>query len=566
MYGHSWQKIVITICLAAGASLGNPALALGQDASSAKGQTAAAEQLQQPPDTAQINSGDVRALTKSVAELRSEIEALRSEFGDLQSEAAKAQADAADLRQQLALAHIQLDALQTDGAAAGQPSLVSFRGTAASPVQPTSHSAGGYAGGPQDGSAQGAGAATESTSQAEETQQLTDSKLNDLYQTKVESASKYRVRLSGIVLLDLFDNRGTLDSEDIPQVALPPDGYGSPGSFGGSLRQSQIGLEAFGPDLFGAHTSASVKFDFAGGLADEPNGDFQGLVRLRTATMRLDWQNTSIVGGQDYLFFSPLAPSSLASTAIPALSYAGNLWAWAPQVRVEHRIASSANSSFLLQGGILDSLSGDVPESDTRYPTWGEQSGYPAIAGRASWTYRIFGQDLTAGVGGFFGHQNWALGRNVTAWAGTADLSVPMGSRFTLTSAFYRGSAVGGLGGAIGQDALFNGSLLTPSVAVVGLDSVGGWVQLQFRPAAKWQINGAWGMDNPFAAEMRPFNTTMSYYGPLLSRNMSATANFIYRARSDVLFSVEYRRLRTNALDSGANAANLVDIALGYQF
>jgi hypothetical protein len=47
---------------------------------------------------------------------------------------------------------------------------------------------------------------------------------------------------------------------------------------------------------------------------------------------------------------------------------------------------------------------------------------------------------------------------------------------------------------------------------------------------------------------------------------MSATANFVYRARSDVLVSVEYRRLRTNVLDGGANAANLVDIALGYEF
>jgi hypothetical protein len=36
--------------------------------------------------------------------------------------------------------------------------------------------------------------------------------------------------------------------------------------------------------------------------------------------------------------------------------------------------------------------------------------------------------------------------------------------------------------------------------------------------------------------------------------------------RSDLLFSVEYRRLRTNVLDGGANAANLVNIALGYQF
>jgi hypothetical protein len=318
----------------------------------------------------------------------------------------------------------------------------------------------------------------------------------------------------------------------------------------------------------GAHTSASIKFDFAGGQAGEPNGAFEGLVRLRTGTIRLDWTNTSIIGGQDYLFFAPLAPSSLASTAIPALSYAGNLWAWAPQVRVEHRVQLSGNSNVLLQGGILDSLSGDVPFSSERYPTWGEQSGYPAIAGRAAWTYRLMGQYLTAGVGGFYGRQSWSLGRNVNGWAGTADLTVPLGSRVTITSAFFRGSGVGGLGGAIGQDVLMSGSgnLLDPSVVVKGVNAVGGWVQVQYRPAPKWQLNGAWGMDNPFAGDMRPFSGSESYYGPLLSKNMSATANFIYRVRSDVLISVEYRRLRTNVLDAGANAANLVDIALGYQF
>ncbi len=563
MLGSKWQRIVIPMCMAAGILFGNAAFVCAQSQNAAATSDSSLQD-QNTPDT-------VRALAQSVAELRAEMQAMRAEFSDLKTEASTARADAADLRQRLAQTQLQLAALQSGTSGSEQASLALFKNAstfkdATAPVVPAGQGAGAYGGAQQGGSAPADGAANSSTSQAEEGQQLTDSKLADLYQTKVESASKYRMRLSGIALLGIFDNRGTVDSQDIPQVALPADPYGSPSSFGGSLRQSQIGLEAFGPDLLGAHTSASVKFDFAGGLAEEPNGSFEGLVRLRTATLRMDWRNTSVIGGQDYLFFAPLAPSSLASTAIPALSYAGNLWAWAPQVRVEHRIAYSERSSFLLQGGIMDSLSGDVPISYTRYPTWGEQSGYPAIAGRAAWSYRMFGQVLTAGVGGFFGRQNWALGRNVNGWAGTADLSVPMGGKFTLTSAFYRGSGVGGLGGAIGQDVVFNGSLLDPTVVVRGLDSVGGWVQLQFRPAAKWQINGAWGMDNPFAAEMRPFSGATSYYGPLLSKNMSATANFIYRARSDVLVSVEYRRLRTNVLDGGANAANLVDIALGYEF
>ena len=47
----------------------------------------------------------------------------------------------------------------------------------------------------------------------------------------------------------------------------------------------------------------------------------------------------------------------------------------------------------------------------------------------------------------------------------------------------YRGRAVGGLGGGIGQGVLLAGPLTSP-VAIQGLDSMGGWVQLKFKPLA----------------------------------------------------------------------------------
>lgn len=136
----------------------------------------------------------------------------------------------------------------------------------------------------------------------EENHELLDSKINDIYQTKVESGSKCRLRLSGIVLLNVFSNRGSVDNQDLPQLAASEYPSFSNGSMGGSLRQSQIGLEAFGPDIAGAHTSADIKFDFAGGFPESPYGTSTGLVRLRTGTLRLDWKNTSLVAGQDSLF------------------------------------------------------------------------------------------------------------------------------------------------------------------------------------------------------------------------------------------------------------------------
>jgi hypothetical protein len=280
----------------------------------------------------------------------------------------------------------------------------------------------------------------------------------------------------------------------------------------------------------------------------------------------MDWANTSLIAGQDFLFFSPLAPTSLASFAVPALSYAGNLWAWTPQVRVEHRIHFSENSSLLLQAGILDSLSGDLPYSQyERYPSWGEESGQPAYAGRVAWSERVFGQDMTLGTGGYYGRQYWGFGRHVNGWATTADLTMPLGKYFGFTGQFYRGSALGGLGGGVGQDVLLAGPLFSPAV-IQGLDSMGGWVQLKFKPAPKFEINGALGDDNPFASELRRFPSSDSYYGVSLSKNVSPFVNVIYRMRSDVMMSVEYRRLKTYVVNDDAYTANHINFSLGYLF
>jgi hypothetical protein len=405
------------------------------------------------------------------------------------------------------------------------------------------------------------------TARMEEDQQLIGAEVKEQSQTKVESGSKYRLRLSGIVLLNVFSNRGALDNIDFPEISEPPYPNGTNSTFGGSLRQSQISLQAFGPSIAGAHTSANIVFDFAGSIPESPNGAVTGLVRLRTGTIRFDWTNTSIIAGQDNLFISPLSPTSFAMMAYPPLSYAGNLWSWTPQVRIEHRFNFSNHSKILLQAGILDPLSGDVPyEEYERDPSFGEQSGLPAFAARIAWSHPIQDQSVTLGFGGYYSRQDWGAGRYVNAWTTIVDLTVPLGSRLGWTSEFYRGQAVGGLGGGIGQSVLWNGSLDTPSTQVVGLDSVGGWTQLKFKVTPKIQLNAALGDDNPFSSELREYNGNTGYEGVLLARNLSPFFNVIYQPRSDTVFSIEYQRLKTYYLDSPLAGSNHVDLSMGYIF
>jgi hypothetical protein len=518
---------------------------------------------------------DIRTLAESVRTLQAQVQSLNSQVSELRTAEEREHAEARALRNELNRATAKLvtapgathDAYASVGSSANTSVDSTSRGNvAAENTAPTAMAAvaaagpGGAMNGDQGGTIE------ERVAKLEDNLELTDAKVQEQSQTKVESGSKYRVRLSGMVLLNAFETRGAVDNLDFPEIATAPEVPGTSGAFAGSLRQSQIGIEVFGPDVAGAHTSANVKFDFAGGQVDTGNGAVMGQVRLRTGVVRLDWADTSIIAGQDSLFFAPLVPTSLATIAVPALSYSGNLWQWTPQIRVEHRVALSDNSSLLLQAGILDSLTGDYPDPEDRVPSEGEQSGQPAYAARVAWSRHMMGRDLTVGLGGYYGRQNWGFGRGVDGWAGTMDVTVPLGKYFDFTGEFYRGRGVGGFGGGVGQSVVLSGPEMDPGTTIRGLNSLGGWVQVKYKPRANFEINLALGDDNPFAGQLRNFPATEAYYGALLSRNFTPFVNFIYHVRSNVLFSAEYRRLQTYNLDSNTDTANQIGLSVGYIF
>jgi hypothetical protein len=290
-------------------------------------------------------------LEDSVQALASEVKELNATILELRREVLRSRQETRDLREEL---HGVLEKLSATNSSAGPggrstPGVSEARATTQDPPSPP---------------AAAAETPTEARlSRLEEDQQLLQAKVDEQHQTKVESASKYRVKLSGIVLLNLFGNSGAVDNQDIPNLALPPSAVAASGSVGATVRQSEIGLEVYGPHLAGAQASANVNLDFMGGFSNVSNGVTSNLVRLRTATLRMDWSRTSLVGGQDAPFFSPLSPTSFASLGYPAFADAGNLWTWTPQVRVEHRLSFSEADRLLLQGGILDPLSGQPPSS-----------------------------------------------------------------------------------------------------------------------------------------------------------------------------------------------------------
>jgi hypothetical protein len=401
----------------------------------------------------------------------------------------------------------------------------------------------------------------------EEELQMLDGKINDQYQTKVESASKYRVRLSGMILMNLFGNRGSVDSIDVPGIAEPQGPLFGKGALGGTLRQSQVGLEVFGPTWAGARVSGSLHFDLAGGFPDTSNGVSLGIIRLRTGGVRLDWEKTSVVAGQEAPFFSPLSPSSLATVAEPAFSYSGNLWDWVPQIHVDRELGRLGPTSFFIQAGILDSLTGDPPQAQTeRLPQAGEIARQPAYAVHIASQWGSGEEPTTVGFGGYYSRQDWAFGRMVDGWAGTADWQISLPLKLSLSGELYRGRGIGGLGAATYHSVLSTGVLNSSQSLVQGLDVVGGWGQLKYRATSTLQFNAAYGQDNPFGKQLREFSAFQNLLDPELGRNQSFLLNFIYKPKSNLLFSTEYRHINSGRLTQDRFTAEHMNISIGVLF
>ncbi|HEY4362181.1 MAG TPA: hypothetical protein VGN17_14490 [Bryobacteraceae bacterium] len=467
----------------------------------------------------------LKGLTGQIQELRRTVDAMREELASSQREANDLRRDLTELRAQVGLEKAAPEKLETM----------------------------------QD--------VGEKLDTLREEQTLLNAKSEEQNQTKISSGSKYRVRLSGMVLFNAFHTRGAVDSMDVPKSAAATTPGEGNGGLGASLRQSMLSVDVFGPVWKGAQTRGDLTFDFAGGFPATSDGLSSGLARLRTANLALDGKNTSVVAGQDAPFFSPLSPSSLVSTAYPPLSSSGNLWAWTPQVYVEHRHALPHQAQLTLQAGVLDALTGELPAGEyDRLPTAGERTRTPAYAARASWQRSVDDRSLAFGTGGYYSRQNWGFQRKVDAWAATADWNVPFGPWLTLSGEFYRGRSIGGLGGGANASVVFHGASTLASSAVLPLESAGGWSQLKFKPQEKLEFNLAFGEDTPFRFSVNRALTDPVVADSLVSRNANGFLNVIYKARSNLLFSVEYRRLWTSHFSSPQHAADHVGIGAGIIF
>jgi hypothetical protein len=170
-------------------------------------------------------------------------------------------------------------------------------------------------------------------------------------------------------------------------------------------------------------------------------------------------------------------------------------------------------------------------------------------------------------VGGYFApHLTSAIGRRFDSWAGTLDAKLLLPARLEFSGEFYRGEALGGLGGGGYKDFAYRIDTDTGGYYFRPLDDVGGWAQLKEKINERVELNAAFGLDNVFAQELRRYAVPGGTVYQNLARNRTYTANMIYRPSAYLLFSLEYRNLESSPIVGLPAGSNVIGIAAGYKF
>jgi hypothetical protein len=412
-----------------------------------------------------------------------------------------------------------------------------------------------------EGSAAVATATASTLEEIRERQAIEESQISTHEATKVETESKYPLKLSGLVLFNAFVNTRQVDVSASPSYALQ-----GPGSTGLSMRQTVLGLDARGPHLLGASSHADLRADFfaSGTVSNYAAG---GVLRLRTAHATLDWRSTEAFVELDRTILEPNEPFSLVAIAQPELAWAGNLWTWNPQIGASHRFALSDSLRIKAQVALIDSSDPVMAGLNSNGPgiTETERSRWPGTEARIAFQHGESGMGPEVGAGGYFSPHRNVGGDTFDAWAGTVDARLPLSRHFEWTANAYRGQALAGLGagGYVNYYYFYEG----PNQYVHALDDVGGWTQLKAKAGQRVEMNAGYGVDNPFAKEIRAAVPPLggSYYTGL-ARNRSFYSNVTFSPSAYLLFSLEYRRLWTNFSSGPTNFSDVIGIGAGYKF
>jgi hypothetical protein len=165
--------------------------------------------------------------------------------------------------------------------------------------------------------------------------------------------------------------------------------------------------------------------------------------------------------------------------------------------------------------------------------------------------------------------QRFADGSKIATWDGAIDWQMPVTSHLEVSGEAFTGRALDGFGGlGVASVAPLNAYYYSyfSAPALARIRNTGGWGQLKWRLDARQEVNLAGGYGGRYSKSLRDAAEGDAYLLNIPARNLTLFANYVLKPRSDLLFSVEYRRLKTYAVNGPANTADRIGLAVGYLF
>ena len=370
-----------------------------------------------------------------------------------------------------------------------------------------------------------------------------EQRTEDLSQTKVEAAQRMPVTLAGMVLFNGFINGRASGGAQDPLTASLADSVSRGGA---SLSQSIVGLRLQGPRIFGGgQVRGSIDLDLWGGSASSLNH----LVRMRVATIRVDWKNTSVTVGQDKPLISQRDPDSLAQVAFSPLTDAGNLWLWEPQARIEQRFAIGDNAGLRAQASLYqtsESAGGVAPQYQSTLSTTS-----PALQGRFEFWDQYASRGRIEIAPGFHVSETHVGGVSIPSRLFTIDWMLQPLAKWRVTGTFFHGRNAAGVGGLRQGFNFFDEDHFT------AVRTSGGWAQVSFLATKRLTFNSYAGQESDHAADL---------LAGQISRNFVYAVNSQYRLGQNILLGLEVSQTRTAYTGGRIRLLNHYDLALAYLF
>lgn len=375
----------------------------------------------------------------------------------------------------------------------------------------------------------------------------------------------------GTIYFNAFGNSGGTNNADDPLFATPTN----QGNVSMSVRQTRLGLKLEGPTIAHAKSRGQIEADFFGGFPAVGVGENFGIVRLRLAFARLDWEKTSLEAGQDWTIFAPNNPVSIAAAAIPQMAAAGNPWARLPQIRLERRWASG---KVVWQGAVLSPSTGDSPTASTSpfflQPSTGAASRAPFFQSRVAFNDGNWLGTKKAGSFGFSAQYGRARVANtsgnnkINAVGIAADWNFPIVARLTINGEAFVGRNLAGFQAGAFQGFNSDFAYRRGTVLIAGgpraIGTRGGWTQLGFTPplfSDRLIIYGTYGLDDPRDSDLVSLTKR-----DWRLRSRAYAFSFLYKFTPQLSWGIEFRRFDTFYLQSGMQTAHHVNLGAAFSF